>query len=65
VGQRITLFGGFNEHVLTHGDLDDVRAEARRCLAAAAGARYILRTTGQIMAARPGNIEAMVETARG
>ena len=64
VGQRITLFGGFNEHVLANGDLDDVRAEVRRCLAATRGARYILRATGQIMAARPGNIEAMAEAVR-
>ncbi len=65
VGQRITLYGGCNELVLRDGTPADVTAEVRRCLdAAAAGGRYILRTTGQIMAARPGNIEAMTEAAR-
>jgi uroporphyrinogen decarboxylase len=65
VGRRITLFGGFNEDVLNEGDPADVAAEVRRCLAAAAeGGRYILRTAGQIMAARPGNIEAMTAAVR-
>lgn len=64
VGRRITLYGGFNEHVLYEGDADDVRAEVRRCLDATRGARYILRSTGQIMAARAGNIEAMTEAVR-
>jgi uroporphyrinogen decarboxylase len=59
VGGRITLFGGFNEHVLNEGTPADVEVEVRRCLDATRGARYILRATGQIMAARPGNIEAM------
>lgn len=63
VGRRITLYGGFDERVLCDGSPDDVRAEVRRCLDATRGARYILRTTGQIMAARPGNIEAMTEAA--
>jgi uroporphyrinogen-III decarboxylase len=65
VGRRITLFGGFNEDVLSEGEPADVEAEVRRCLAAAAeGGRYILRTAGQIMAARPGNIEAMTAAVR-
>jgi uroporphyrinogen-III decarboxylase len=65
VGQRITLYGGVNEHVLYQGTPADVAAEVRRCLdAAAAGGRYILRTTGQIMAATPGNIEAMTAAVR-
>lgn len=64
VGRRITLVGGFNEHVLREGTPEDVRTEVRRCLDATRDARYILRTTGQIMAARPGNIEAMTDAAR-
>ncbi len=64
VGRRITLYGGFNEHVLYEGGPEDVRAEVRRCLDATRGARYILRSTGQIMAAREGNIEAMTEAVR-
>lgn len=65
VGRRITLFGGFNEDVLSDGEPAAVEAEVRRCLAAAAeGGRYILRTAGQIMAARPGNIEAMTAAVR-
>lgn len=64
VGRRITLYGGFNEHVLYQGGPEDVRAEVRRCLDATRGARYILRSTGQIMAAREGNIEAMTEAVR-
>jgi uroporphyrinogen-III decarboxylase len=65
VGRRITLFGGCNEHVLRDGSPAGVEAEVLRCLeAAAGGGRYILRTTGQIMAARPGNIQAMTEAVR-
>jgi uroporphyrinogen-III decarboxylase len=65
VGHRITLFGGFDERVLVNGSPAEVVAEVRRCLdAAARGGRYILRATGQIMAARPGNIEAMTEAVR-
>jgi uroporphyrinogen decarboxylase len=64
VGKRITLYGGFNEHVLNDGTVEQVEAEVRRCLAATSGARYILRSTGQIMAARPGNIEAMTAAVR-
>jgi uroporphyrinogen-III decarboxylase len=64
VGRRITLYGGFDERVLYEGGPDDVRAEVRRCLDATRGARYILRSTGQIMDAHPGNIEAMTEAVR-
>ena len=65
VGERITLFGGCNEHILWDGTPDEVEVEVRRCLEAAkAGGRYILRTTGQIMAAKPGNIEAMTAAVR-
>ena len=27
IGDRVCLFGGFNEHILHEGDADDVRAE--------------------------------------
>ena len=65
VGHRITLFGGFDERLLADGAVSEVVAEVRRCLDAAAhGGRYILRSTGQIMAARPGNIEAMTQAVR-
>ena len=65
VGRRITLFGGFDERLLADGSAGEVVAEVRRCLDAAAhGGRYILRSTGQIMAARPGNIEAMTQAVR-
>ncbi len=65
VGHRITLFGGFDERVLINSAPADVIAEVKRCLdAAARGGRYILRATGQIMAARPGNIEAMTGAVR-
>ncbi len=65
VGSRMTLYGGFNEHVLSNGTQGDVEAEVRRCLdAAAAGGRYILRSTGQILSALPGHIEAMTAAVR-
>jgi hypothetical protein len=65
VGHRLTLFGGCNEHILRDGTPAEVEAEVRRCLEAAkAGGRYILRTTGQIMAAKSGNIEAMTAAVR-
>jgi uroporphyrinogen decarboxylase len=64
VGRRITLYGGFDERVLYEGGPAEVAAEARRCLEATRGSRYILRSTGQIMAAREGNIEALTDTVR-
>jgi uroporphyrinogen-III decarboxylase len=65
VGQRVCLFGGFNEHILKSDDSEAVKEEVKRCLdAAAAGGGYILRTTGQIFHAEPGMIELMCQTAR-
>ncbi len=65
IGRRMTLYGGFNEHVLYQGQASDVEAEVRRCLAAAGkGGRYILRATGQIMAAKPGNLQTMTSAVR-
>jgi len=65
VGDRVCLFGGFNEHLLYETDADGVREEVKRCLdAAMAGGGYVLRSTGQIFDAKPGLIEVMCETAR-
>jgi len=35
IGDRVCLFGGFNEHLLHEADADAVRAEVERCLEAA------------------------------
>ncbi len=65
IGDRVCLFGGFNEHLLHEADADAVRQEVRRCLdAAMEGGGYVLRSTGQIFDAKPGLIEVMCETAR-
>ena len=65
IGNRVCLFGGFNEHLLHEADADAVREEVRRCLdAAMEGGGYVLRSTGQIFNAKPGLIEVMCETAR-
>lgn len=65
VGDRICLFGGFNEHTLKSDNPQEVVDEVKRCLdAAAAGGGYILRSTGQIFHANPGMIELMTRTVR-
>jgi uroporphyrinogen decarboxylase len=65
IGDRVCLYGGFNEHLLHEADADAVRAEVSRCLdAAMEGGGYVLRSTGQIFDAKPGLIEVMCETAR-
>ncbi len=64
VGDRVCLFGGFNERLLTTDNTDEVRDEVKRCIdAAAAGGRYILRPGGQIFYANPRNIAVMCQTA--
>jgi uroporphyrinogen-III decarboxylase len=64
VGDRICLFGGFDERVLDD-DAQKVRGEVRRCLdAAIAGGRYILHGTGLLYGARPENVRLMMETVR-
>jgi hypothetical protein len=64
VNDKICLFGGFNERLLTTDNPQRVRDEVRRCIdAAAAGGRYILRPSGQIFHADPRNIEMMCQTA--
>ena len=65
VGDRVCLFGGFNEHLLYETDADGVREEVKRCIdAAMEGGGYIFRSTGQIFDSKPGLIEVMGETAR-
>jgi uroporphyrinogen decarboxylase len=65
VGNRVCLFGGFNEHLLYETDADGIREEVKRCLdAAMAGGGYVFRSTGQIFDSKPGLIEVMCETAR-
>jgi hypothetical protein len=64
VGERVCLFGGFNEHTLSQDDPQIVIDEVKRCIdAAAAGGGYVLRSTGQIFNANPGMIELMCKTA--
>jgi uroporphyrinogen decarboxylase len=64
IGDRVCIFGGFNEHLLYEQEADGVREEVKRCLdAAMEGGGYILRSTGQIFDTKPGNIEVMCETA--
>ena len=65
IGDRVCLFGGFNEHLLNEGDEAVVKEEVARCLdAAMEGGGYVLRSTGQIFFTKPGLIEVMCETAR-
>jgi hypothetical protein len=65
VGDRVCLFGGFNEHVLKSDDSGEIVEEVKRCIdQGAAGGGYILRSTGQIFHANPGAIELMCRTAR-
>ena len=65
IGDRVCLFGGFNEHLLHEADEKAVKEEVARCLdAAMEGGGYVLRSTGQIFHAKPGLIEYMCETAR-
>ncbi len=65
VGDRICLFGGFNERLLDEAAPAKVRDEVKRCLdAAGEGGGYILRTSGAIYQADPRNIEVMCQTAR-
>jgi uroporphyrinogen decarboxylase len=64
IGQKVCLFGGFDERLLTTNEPHQVRDEVKRCIdAAAEGGRYILRPGGQIFYADPRNIEIMCQTA--
>ena len=65
VGDRICLFGGFDERVLLSERSQAVRDEVRRCIdAAATGGGYILRPAGQVIDANPRNVEIMARTVR-
>ncbi|KLU63030.1 uroporphyrinogen decarboxylase [Peptococcaceae bacterium CEB3] len=62
VGDRVALWGGFNERVLAAGDRQLVKREVHRCLSAAAeGGGYILRGAGQIYEATPEAWDAFTE----
>jgi uroporphyrinogen decarboxylase len=61
IGNRIALYGGFNERVLLK-EPDDVRAEVRRCIdEAAAGGGYAIRGAGQIFDAELKNLQVMTD----
>jgi hypothetical protein len=65
IGDRVCLFGGFNEHLLNEAGEAEIKEEVARCLdAAMEGGGYVLRSTGQIFFAKPGLIEVMCETGR-
>lgn len=62
VGNKIALWGGFNERVLAQHDRELVKKEVHHCLSAAAeGGGYILRGAGQIYEATPEAWEAFTE----
>ena len=65
IGDKIVLFGGFNENVIYQGTTADIEAEVKRCIDAAGhDGRYMLGSAGQIMRAAPGTIETMVAAAK-
>lgn len=62
VGDRVGLWGGFNERVLAGTDTEAVKAEVFKCLdAAAKGGGYVLRGAGQIYQATPEAWDALIE----
>jgi uroporphyrinogen-III decarboxylase len=64
VGDRLCLCGGFDERVLADGGVQQVRAEVRRCMSAAAkDGGFILRPAGQILDATSEKLEAMIQEA--
>lgn len=61
-GDRICLFGGFDERVLQGDDPRRIREEVKRCLdAAGAGGRYVLHGTGLLMGCRPESVRLVAE----
>jgi len=61
VGDKVGLWGGFRERVLT-GSSEDVEQEVKRCLDAAARCGgYVLRGTGQIYDAKIENLRLLKE----
>ena len=62
VGDRMALYGGFNERVLMSDKGKEVRQEVRRCIDEGAdGGGYAIRCAGQIFEAKLKNIEVMTE----
>ncbi len=62
VGDRMALYGGFNERVLMSDKLDDIGQEVRCCIdEAAVDGGYAIRCAGQIFEAKLKNIEVMAE----
>lgn len=60
VGERIALYGGYNERILLSDNPEEVRAEVRRCIdEAGQNGGYAIRTGGQIFEAKLENIELM------
>ena len=66
VGDKMALYGAFNERVLSSDNPDDVIREVHRCIDAGAhGGGYAIRGAGQIFDAKLENIELMCkEVAR-
>lgn len=61
VGDKVGLWGGFKERVLTKSP-EEVKAEVKRCLNAAAyNGGYVLRGTGQIYEATIDNLKLILE----
>ena len=62
-GSQFCLMGNYSPVVLAHGSVEEARAEARRCLAAAMqGGGYIMTTSDEVPAdAKLDNMRAVVE----
>ena len=64
VGDRIALYGGFNERVLMSDNIEDVKREVQRCIdEGATGGGYAIRCAGQIFEAKLKNVEVMTREA--
>jgi len=63
-GQDICIIGNLNPVILSHGTVEQAKAEARRCLdAAKAGGGYIMSTSDELPSdARVENLRAIVQT---
>jgi uroporphyrinogen-III decarboxylase len=66
VGHQVCLRGGFNQHMLAHGDETEIVNAVRHCLdQAASGGGYILGPTGFLtQEVTPGDLRLFCETAR-
>lgn len=64
-GDRVCIFGGFNERLLTSENPQEIRDEVKRCVdAAAAGGSFVMHGSGQVFDADPKNIALAAETVR-